>query len=92
MAAIALYRAIKRPATSLAVKNGYAMDQRTEIETLLHDLGQPLLAIRLNAELLMHSLGESGSDPIKKKIQAILQASQESMDIAAQIGALDNNK
>jgi len=40
----------------------------------------------------LHSLGESGSDPIKKRIQAILQASQESMDIAAQIGALDNNK
>jgi hypothetical protein len=55
-------------------------------------LGQPLLAIRLNAELLMHSLGESGSVAVKKKIQVILQASQESMDIAAQMAALDNNK
>jgi signal transduction histidine kinase len=62
------------------------------MEALLHDLGQPLLAIRLNAELLMHSLGESGSDSVKKKIQAILQASQESMDITAQISALRNNK
>ena len=68
------------------------MDQRTELEALLHDLGQPLLSIRLNAELLLHSLGESGSDPTKKKIQAILQASQESMDIAAQISTLSNNK
>jgi light-regulated signal transduction histidine kinase (bacteriophytochrome) len=68
------------------------MDQRTEIETLLHDLGQPLLAIRLNAELLMHSLGESCSEAVKKKIQAILEASQESMDIAAQISTLENKK
>jgi len=68
------------------------MDQRTEIETLLHDLGQPLLAIRLNAELLMHSLGESGSDAVKKKIQAILQASQESMDISAQLSQLNTKK
>ncbi|AWW49502.1 hypothetical protein G6704_05835 [Polynucleobacter paneuropaeus] len=68
------------------------MDQRTQMEALLHDLGQPLLAIRLNAELLMHSLGESGSDASKKKIQAILQASQESMDIAAQLGKLDIKK
>jgi hypothetical protein len=68
------------------------MDQKTQVETLLHDLGQPLLAIRLNAELLMHSLGESGSDSIKKKIHAILQASQESMEIAAQLGDLENKK
>lgn len=68
------------------------MDQRSQIETLLHDLGQPLLAIRLNAELLMHSLGESGSDAVKKKIRTILQASQESMDIAAQLGDLENKK
>jgi hypothetical protein len=40
----------------------------------------------------MHSLGESGSDAVKKKIQAILQASQESMDIAAQLSLLDNKK
>jgi len=68
------------------------MDQRTEIEALLHDLGQPLLSIRLNAELLMHSLGESSSDSIKKKIQAILQASEDSMNITAQIGALESKK
>ena len=68
------------------------MDQKTQVETLLHDLGQPLLAIRLNAELLMHSLGESGSDAVKKKIHAILQASQESMEIAAQLGDLENKK
>jgi signal transduction histidine kinase len=68
------------------------MDQRTEIEALLHDLGQPLLAIRLNAELLMHSLGESSPDSVRKKIHAIMQASQESMDIAAQIGVLENKK
>jgi signal transduction histidine kinase len=68
------------------------MDPKTPMETLLHDLGQPLLAIRLNAELLMHSLGESSSEAVKKKIQAILQASQESMDIAAQISTLENKK
>ena len=68
------------------------MDQKTQMESLLHDLGQPLLAIRLNAELLMHALAESGSDPIQKKIEAILQASQESMDIAAQMSALENKK
>lgn len=68
------------------------MDQRTQIEALLHDLGQPLLSIRLNAELLMHSISESGSDAIQKKIQAILQASQESMDIASKISALQNKK
>lgn len=68
------------------------MDQKSQLETLLHDLGQPLLAIRLNAELLMHSLEESGSDATKKKIQAILQASQESMDIAAQLSDLRNKK
>jgi len=68
------------------------MEQRSQTETLLHDLGQPLLAIRLNAELLMHSLGESGSDAVKKKILAILQASQESMDIAAQLGNLQGKK
>jgi signal transduction histidine kinase len=76
----------------LALKIDSAMDQRTEIETLLHDLGQPLLAIRLNAELLMHSLGESSPDSVRKKIHAIMQASQESMDIAAQIGVLENKK
>jgi signal transduction histidine kinase len=68
------------------------MEQKTQMEALLHDLGQPLLAIRLNAELLMHSLGESGSDSIKKKIEAILHASQESMDITAKIVSLENKK
>jgi signal transduction histidine kinase len=68
------------------------MEQRSQTETLLHDLGQPLLAIRLNAELLMHSLGESGCDAVKKKILAILQASQESMDIAAQLSNLQGKK
>jgi signal transduction histidine kinase len=68
------------------------MDPLTPIGALLHDLGQPLLAIRLNAELLMHSLADSGTDADRKKIQAILQASQESMDIASSIAALECKK
>lgn len=51
------------------------------IDRLIHDLGQPLLAIRLNAELLQHDLQGSGSAATQQRVLAILQACQETQDL-----------
>ena len=55
------------------------------IATLAHDLGQPLFAIRLSAELLMLDSGPMDSELAQKKIAAIFKASEESMAILEKI-------
>ena len=53
---------------------------------LMHDLNQPLVAIRLNAELLLHRMQQEGASEATQKIaKNILNASDGAVDMAAHL-------
>jgi signal transduction histidine kinase len=71
------------------------MTSQTEnnpLETLAHDLGQPLLAIRLNTELLLQDTVGVNNDAVQKKLLVILHACQKSQMMLEQMSYLLNKK